>query len=174
MCTNVDFAHVGLSSRVTCARLVIAGMQKRKPFVPLMMEDGYEADGWLGLLLGTTLWHAMYGTTLSSDDAFDSRMSNLAREIGDRGRADATAPTSALHKELLDSKVSALRKRAVAAGISEEELERADDADDLKTALIDLILAAGDPAGETSSDALRTELQALKVSPIFPSTHRCC
>ena len=145
---------------------MIAGMQKRKPFIPLMMEDGYEADGWLGLLLGTNLWHAMYGAALTSNDAFDSRMSNLAREIGDRGRAE---PTSALHKELLVCKVSALRKRAVAVGISEEELAQADDADDLKTALIHLILAAGDSAAETSSDPLRIELQALKVSPIFRS-----
>jgi hypothetical protein len=24
--------------------------------VPMMMEDGYKASGWLGMLLGTRLW----------------------------------------------------------------------------------------------------------------------
>jgi hypothetical protein len=28
-------------------------MQKKVPQVPLMVEADYEADGWLGLLLGT-------------------------------------------------------------------------------------------------------------------------
>ena len=119
--------------------------------------------GQLGLLLGTSLWHAMYGTTLSSESSFESRMSSLSREIGDRGRADATAPTSSLHQELLAAKVSMLRKRAVSAGISEEQLEQADDADDLKTALIDFIMAAEEPVDEASANALRSELQALKV-----------
>ena len=97
-------------------------------------------------------------------------MSSLSREIGDRGRADATAPTSLLHQELLAAKVSMLRKRAVSAGISEEQLEQADDADDLKTALIDLIVAAEEPDEESSASALRSELQALKVrASLYPN-----
>ena len=32
------------------------GLQKKKAMIPLMMQEGYEADGWLGLLLGTSLW----------------------------------------------------------------------------------------------------------------------
>jgi hypothetical protein len=31
-------------------------MQRKKPMVPLMVEDRYEADGWLGLLLGTKMY----------------------------------------------------------------------------------------------------------------------
>lgn len=27
--------------------MMIVGMQKKKQFIPLMMEDGYEADGWV-------------------------------------------------------------------------------------------------------------------------------
>eukprot|EP01046_Picozoa_sp_COSAG06_P052887 COSAG06_NODE_9000_length_2014_cov_3.650835_2_plen_609_part_01 len=30
-------------------------LQKKKPLVPLMLVEGYEADGWLGLLLGTSM-----------------------------------------------------------------------------------------------------------------------
>ena len=40
------------------------GLQKKKAMIPLMMQEGYEADGWLGLLLGTSLWYALYGATL--------------------------------------------------------------------------------------------------------------
>ena len=38
--------------------------QCKTDMVPLMVEDGYRADGWLGLLLGTRLWYAFYGSTL--------------------------------------------------------------------------------------------------------------
>eukprot|EP01046_Picozoa_sp_COSAG06_P031864 COSAG06_NODE_3138_length_5802_cov_15.311766_3_plen_889_part_01 len=61
-------------------------LQKKKALVPLMMTEGYEADGWLGLLLGTSMWYGFYGETLSSESAFESRMDALAREIGSRGR----------------------------------------------------------------------------------------
>ena len=47
------------------------GLQKKKPMIPLMMQEGYEADGWLGLLLGTSVWYALYGEALSSESAFD-------------------------------------------------------------------------------------------------------
>ena len=40
-------------------------LQKKKPLVPLMLVQGYEADGWLGLLLGTSMWYGFYGATLS-------------------------------------------------------------------------------------------------------------
>ena len=41
--------------------------QKKKAIVPLKLTDGYEADGWLGLLLGTSMWYAFYGSTLPID-----------------------------------------------------------------------------------------------------------
>ena len=63
--------------------------EKKKAIVPLKLTDGYEADGWLGLLLGTSLWYAFYGSTLSSESAFESHVDSLARELGDRGRRDA-------------------------------------------------------------------------------------
>jgi hypothetical protein len=67
------------------------GLQRQKQMIPLMMQEGYEADGWLGMLVGTSLWYALYGATLASEAAFEDRMSALAREIGSRGRADAAA-----------------------------------------------------------------------------------
>ena len=64
-------------------------LQKKKPIVPMMMIEGYEADGWLGLMLGTSMWYALYSDALSSESAFGGRMDALCREIGTRGRADA-------------------------------------------------------------------------------------
>ena len=37
------------------------GMRRRASdvsLIPLKLTQGYEADGWLGLLLGTLLWYA--------------------------------------------------------------------------------------------------------------------
>eukprot|EP01045_Picozoa_sp_COSAG04_P003347 COSAG04_NODE_135_length_23774_cov_40.993918_10_plen_206_part_00 len=60
------------------------GLQKKKVMIPLKVQEGYEADGWLGLLLGTSLWYALYGDTLESESAFEDRMAALSREIGSR------------------------------------------------------------------------------------------
>jgi hypothetical protein len=70
-------------------------LQKKKALVPLMLVEGYEADGWLGMLLGTSMWYAFHGATLSSESAFESRVGSLCRELGARGRADATVVAAA-------------------------------------------------------------------------------
>eukprot|EP01046_Picozoa_sp_COSAG06_P032980 COSAG06_NODE_3334_length_5492_cov_11.969776_2_plen_594_part_00 len=133
-------------------------LQKKKPLIPLMLTPGYEADGWLGLLLGTSIWYGFYGDALSSGSGFDARMDSLCREIGSRGRADAshhadvpepapvadsseTASSAALRAELQPLKLTALRKRALAEGIAKEAIEVAMDAtDDAKEALRGLIV----------------------------------
>jgi hypothetical protein len=66
-------------------------LQRKKPLVPLMLVQGYEADGWLGLLLGTSLWYQMYGATLTSEGVFEDRIDSLCRELGSRGHTDAAA-----------------------------------------------------------------------------------
>ena len=136
-------------------------LQKKKPLIPLMLTPGYEADGWLGLLLGTSIWYGFYGDALSSGSGFDARMDSLCREIGSRGRADAShhadnvpepapaadgtsseaASSAALRAELQPLKLTALRKRALAEGIAKEAVEEAMDAtDDPKEALRVLIV----------------------------------
>ena len=62
--------------------------QCKKDMVPLMMEDGYQASGWLGMLLGVRLWYGFYGSVLASDSAFEGRVNDLCRELG---TATATA-----------------------------------------------------------------------------------
>ncbi len=137
------------------------GLQKKKAMVPLMMQEGYEADGWLGLLLGTSLWYALYGATLESESAFEDRMSALSREIGPRGRADAVVAASsqdeepapepdveepeeiaALRAELACMRVTALQKRARSEGVSADAADDAMDSDDPKAELIALLLDA--------------------------------
>eukprot|EP01046_Picozoa_sp_COSAG06_P021539 COSAG06_NODE_1624_length_8892_cov_3872.704424_2_plen_1157_part_00 len=134
-------------------------LQKKKPLVPLMMTEGYEADGWLGLLLGTSMWYGFYGETLTSGSVFDGRMDALCREIGSRGRADAmvaaSSPSAAGHAmseagvidamsdlemELQELKLMALQKRALSAGASEESVEDAMESADQKASLIGLIV----------------------------------
>jgi len=134
--------------------------------IPLMMQQGYEADGWLGLLLGTSVWYALYGETLASDSAFDGRLSALSREIGTRGRADAvvrssarqsTSPQPAEHEpqpvpddpppagsrlkaELEAMRLGALSFRAARAGVDAAAIDAAEDTADPKAAIIELIL----------------------------------
>eukprot|EP01043_Picozoa_sp_COSAG02_P068585 COSAG02_NODE_11441_length_1723_cov_1.435961_2_plen_191_part_00 len=152
-------------------------MQKKKALVPLMMTEGYEADGWLGLLLGTSMWYGFYGETLSSVSGFDGRMDALCREIGSRGRADAVDETASragatepgdtisLAEEVRAMKGSVLRKRAISAGVSQAELEEADDADDIRAEIIKLILAH-ESADADRMGAARAELLESKTSSL--------
>ena len=150
--------------------------------IPLMMQEGYEADGWLGLLLGTSLWYALYGSTLESESSFEDRMSALARELGSRGRAAAvvaagapepcpepgqgeSAQASVLRSELDELKLSALRKRAVATDAGEIDIEEAEDAEDPKAAMIALIIAREQLTAYPAA-VLRKDLESLKPSAL--------
>ena len=55
--------------------------QQEKEMLPLMMEEGYRPNGWLGMLLGVRLWYAFYGSTLASEGAFEGKMDELCREL---------------------------------------------------------------------------------------------
>ena len=104
-------------------------------------------------------------------------MSALSREIGSRGRADAVvadeseppqAPdesdqATALRTELQQLRPSVLKKRAKAAGATEEEIEAAEDADDAKAATVALVVSY-EQAAEDPAVALREELAGLKPS----------
>ena len=60
--------------------------QQDLDMLPLMVQEGYQAKGWLGLMLGTRLWYAFYGCEEEDDSAFERRVDPVVREIGDRGR----------------------------------------------------------------------------------------
>ena len=57
---------------------------KRKDIVPVRVQHRYNADGWLGILVGTKLYF-----DFTRSDSFDMMMSNLIRELGCRGRSSA-------------------------------------------------------------------------------------
>jgi hypothetical protein len=143
-------------------------LQKKKPLVPLMLTQGYEADGWLGLLLGTSMWYAFHGETMSSDAAFEGRVDALCREIGVRGRGDqavasASAPgvtgiAATAPSELSTLKMSVLRKRAKTKGADDGQMDLAADCDDERGALIELIaLLSRDSLAATASSAVQQE-----------------
>jgi male-specific lethal 1 len=61
--------------------------QQQLDMVPLMMEQGYSAKGWLGMLLGVRLWYGFYGTVLESEAAFEGKVDELCRELGEKGKS---------------------------------------------------------------------------------------
>ena len=66
--------------------------------IPLMMQKGYKAKGWLGLILGTRMYYNFHGAEVDDDAAFEKRMDAVVREIGDRGKPqlhEAVPPTRA-------------------------------------------------------------------------------
>ena len=64
--------------------------QQQVDMIPLMMEKGYNAKGWLGLLLGTRVYYRFYGDAEHEDQAsFEKRIDAVVREIGDRGKHKA-------------------------------------------------------------------------------------
>ena len=50
--------------------------QQGKTIIPLKMEKGYRADGWLGLLIGTKLFFEFSGKY-----PFDEKVKDLLREL---------------------------------------------------------------------------------------------
>ena len=59
----------------------------------------------------------------------------------------AEEPSAALRHELEELKLSQVRRRAAAAGISPEQLDEADDEESPKAAIIQLLLALAPPEG---------------------------
>ena len=54
--------------------------------IPMMMQPNYKPKGWLGLIMGTRLYFPFHGKELEDDTVFESRVTSLCREIGDRGK----------------------------------------------------------------------------------------
>jgi hypothetical protein len=179
-------------------------LQKKKPLVPLMLTQGYEADGWLGLMLGTSMWYAFHGETLSSESSFESRVDALCREIGSRGRADATVALQAMHqadaqlesklesvelgssgllsdhgdadavtllrKDLSSLRVRDLLRRARDEAVCEEAVLDAQDGDDVRGALTELIVQALSVSlqrDQQQDEAAREELASLRVRELM-------
>ena len=72
----------GYKESANCRLEAQYAYQRQKEMVPLMVEEGYSADGWLGMLLGTRVWYLFYGPVLSEEDSFEAKVSELCRELG--------------------------------------------------------------------------------------------
>jgi hypothetical protein len=153
-------------------------MQRQIPTIPLMLEEGYRPDGWLGMLIGTKLWYAFYGGVLADDAQFVSRVDALIFDLGDRGRdspgakAEDSPAEAGLRAELQLLKLMPLRARALEGGVPEEAADEAMEADNPKAALVELVVVATKPDPEIEQQlqaaeaGLRAELQLLKLMPL--------
>ena len=106
-----------------------------------------------------------------ADDADDIKGAVITLIV----EADRAAHFVQLRRELESMKLSAVKKRARDAGVDEEKLEEADDADDIKVAVIDLIVAAAQESAVATVAAkpkdddlrkLREELATMKLSTL--------
>ena len=84
------------------------------------------------------------------------------------GDDDAAEAEARLRAELGAMRVKALKVRANQAGVIEASLEEADDADDIKQAVIDLVVAAESSGGGDSDRMaeLRRQLVELKLGAL--------
>ena len=87
MCYGISRAY---KESANCRLEAQYAYQRQKEMVPLMVEEGYRADGWLGMLLGVRLWYAFCGSVLTSESSFEGKMEELCRELGDRGLVTTT------------------------------------------------------------------------------------
>eukprot|EP01048_Picozoa_sp_COSAG05_P005418 COSAG05_NODE_321_length_11453_cov_62.107539_2_plen_2300_part_00 len=88
MCYGISKAY---KESTNCRMEAQYAFQQQKDMVPLMMVEGYSANGWLGMMLGVRLWYGFFGSVLASEGAFEGKMEELCRELGDRGRVSGTA-----------------------------------------------------------------------------------
>jgi hypothetical protein len=85
MCYGVSRAY---KESANCRLEAQYAYQREKDMVPLMLEEGYRADGWLGMFMGTRLWYGFLGSVLASEVAFEGKVEELCRELGERGKGD--------------------------------------------------------------------------------------
>ena len=88
MCYAISQAY---KESTNCRMEAQYAFQQQKDMIPLMLEEGYRANGWLGMLLGVRMWYAFCGSVLASEGAFEGKMEELCRELGERGRVLSTA-----------------------------------------------------------------------------------
>ena len=84
MCYGISQAY---KESTNCRLEAQYAFQQELDMVPLMMEEEYRAKGWLGMLLGVRLYYQFCGVVLESEVAFEGKVDELCRELGERGKA---------------------------------------------------------------------------------------
>ena len=107
--------------------------------------------------------------------ADDGELQQLLREeVSNAQDAEDADPREVLRAELSAMKLTQLFVRAAAAGATEGEVEAAEDSDDFKSAVTELIIAKEvtlrddqHSQGANPSEVLRAELSAMKLTQVF-------
>ena len=152
---NAEVMLIGVSREykesTNCRLEAQYAMQREVPTMPLMLADGYRADGWLGMLIGTRMWYGFFGAVLSEEESVRGesvgavsgswgaghgaavavaagrtwvckRLEPAVRALGQDG--DDEPAIAALRSELRGLRAAQLRKRAAAVGVSAEAWTR--------------------------------------------------
>ena len=83
--------------------------QQDLDMIPCLVQEGYQAKGWLALLLGTRLCYPFYDCEDDDEAAFEARVDPVAHEIGGRG-----ATKEARLHNLIRSLAGSVDRRAAA------------------------------------------------------------
>ena len=51
----------------------------------MLLQYNYEADGWLGAMIGNQLWFC-----LSMEESYEGSVKNLIKELGNRGKVQGS------------------------------------------------------------------------------------
>ena len=83
-----------------CQRECVYAARLNRKIIPLMAEDGYTGDGWLGLLIGPLLYYEAYTTealeqSLRAVMSKELRRMELGREVTAVMHRPAVRPTGA-------------------------------------------------------------------------------
>ena len=66
------------------------GLQEDVDMIPLMVQEGFKAKGWLGLILGQSVWYAFFASAVPTEEKFMQQMDALVRVA--TGDEDIHAP----------------------------------------------------------------------------------
>eukprot|EP01052_Picozoa_sp_SAG31_P002380 SAG31_NODE_84_length_27014_cov_3.743006_7_plen_1064_part_00 len=166
---NAEVVLIGVSRQykesTNCRLEAQYAMQREVPTIPLMLVDGYRADGWLGMLIGTRMWYGFYGAVLTDASLFEGKVSELCRDLGDRGRMRASVggatTVSLAASTLLTLSNKQLRLRAREAGAAEDDLELVLDSEHPKQELVELITRLQSAAPEAGTAAYAKALETM-------------
>lgn len=72
----------------------------KKPVIPVLVQQGYRATGWLGALLGSKLWY-----DITTDAVWSASLSNLMRELRKLEISLGVPPSTPLPSQLTNQTV---------------------------------------------------------------------
>ena len=93
-------------------------VQQNKKIVPIMLESGYRATGWLGLVLGSKLWYSYTG-----QDMEDSVLQSFLSEV--RHSLPSTASGGSV-KGLVSSSSNSIHPSVATAAVSHKNIATLD------------------------------------------------